>query len=89
MKTIPYLYGGVASHEIRARLCKLLSEICPGDINGFLINSGGAEANEAAFRIARKYTKKHKILSMYRSYHGSSPGALEATGDPRNWFIND
>ena len=52
MNTVPTLYGGLASTEIRGRLCNLLSEICPADINGFLINSGGAEANECAIRMA-------------------------------------
>jgi len=87
MNTVPTVYGGLASTEIRGRLCSLLAEICPGDINGFIINAGGADANEAAIRMARRYTKKSKIISLHRSYHGTSPSALSLTGDPRKWLI--
>lgn len=55
----------------------------PGDINGFLFPSGGAEANEAAVRIARRYTGRHKVLTQYRSYHGGTTTTLGATGDFR------
>jgi adenosylmethionine-8-amino-7-oxononanoate aminotransferase len=44
---------------------------------------GGADANENAVKLARGYTKKHKILTRYRSYHGASAGAMALTGDPR------
>jgi len=37
-------------------------------------------------RIARRYTGRPKIVNMYRSYHGGSPGALQATGDFRRGF---
>ena len=53
---VSFLYGGLAVPEIRARLSQLLSEIVPGNINAFLFPSSGSEANEAAIRIARKYT---------------------------------
>ena len=56
MDKVSFLYGGLAISEIRARLSKLLADICPGDINGFLFPSSGSEANEAAIRVARKYT---------------------------------
>merc|ERR1719181_335911 len=72
--------------EIRARFCQLMSEVMPGDINGFLFPSGGGEANDAAVRIARRFTGRQKVLSMYRSYHGSSSTTLAATGDFRRNF---
>ena len=50
---------------VRARLSKLLSDIVPGDINHFLFPSSGAEANEAAVRIARVMTGRHKIMTRY------------------------
>jgi taurine--2-oxoglutarate transaminase len=71
--------------EPRARLGAKLAQIAPGDIDVFFFTNGGGEANECAFRIARAYTGRPKILSYYRSYHGSSSGALAATGDPRTW----
>ncbi|MEK7291901.1 MAG: aminotransferase class III-fold pyridoxal phosphate-dependent enzyme, partial [Actinomycetota bacterium] len=47
--------------------------------------NGGAEATENAMRMARLHTGRHKILTMYRSYHGSTSGAIAMTGDPRRW----
>lgn len=71
--------------EARARLGAKLAEITPGDIDAFFFTNGGADANENAIRIARLYTGRHKILVRYRSYHGGTAGAMQATGDPRRW----
>jgi taurine--2-oxoglutarate transaminase len=71
--------------EPRARLGAALAKIAPGDIDVFFFTNGGGEANEAAIRVARAFTGRPKILSFYRSYHGSTAAALAATGDPRNW----
>src|SRR5262252_4985685 len=71
--------------EPRARLGAKLAEITPGDIDVFFFTNGGAEANENAFKIARAYTGRYKILSRYRSYHGATAGAMAATGEPRGW----
>jgi taurine--2-oxoglutarate transaminase len=46
----------------------------------------GSDANEVAIRAARRYTGKHKIMTRYKSYHGSSAGSLNATGDFRRQF---
>lgn len=45
--------------------------------------SSGGEANEAAIRMARRYTGRTKIFNHYRSYHGGTSGAIAATGDFR------
>jgi taurine--2-oxoglutarate transaminase len=71
--------------DVRARLGAKLAEICPGDIDVFFFTNGGAEANESAMKLARWTTGRLKILSFYRSYHGSTAGAMSATGDPRRW----
>jgi taurine---2-oxoglutarate transaminase len=47
--------------------------------------NGGADAVENAIRMARLHTHKHKVLSQYRSYHGNTGAAIQATGDPRRW----
>merc|ERR1719223_2372431 len=62
MQELPYIYGGMGICPVRSRLSKLMSELTPGDITGFLFPSGGAEANEAAIRMARRYTARQKIL---------------------------
>ena len=64
----------------RALLGAKLAEITPGDINVFFFTNGGAEANENAFKIARAYTGRQKILARYRSYHGGTAAAIAATG---------
>src|SRR5690606_13776671 len=81
-ETLIYVYPGSAT-EVRARLGQRLSELVPGDINTFFFTNGGAEANENAIKAARLFTGRHKILSRYRSYHGSTAAVMQMTGDPR------
>ena len=69
-----------------AELGKKLAEITPGDLSKSFLTIGGAEANEAAIKIARLYTRKTKLVSRYRSYHGASSGAIALTGDPRTQY---
>jgi len=69
--------------KVRGELGKKLAEICPGDLNKAFFTLCGATSIENAIKLARLYTGKHKILSRYQSYHGSSSGAMTASGDPR------
>ncbi len=61
---------------------KLLALAGPGFSKVFFCLSG-AEANENAMKIARQVTRRMKMMSRYRSYHGASMGALTLTGDWR------
>lgn len=79
---VPYVSPSWST-EPRARLSEKLAEITPGNLKKTFYSTSGTEANEVAFKIARAYTGKHKILSRYRSYHGATPGSLSASGDPR------
>ncbi|MDB5193869.1 MAG: aminotransferase class III-fold pyridoxal phosphate-dependent enzyme [Segetibacter sp.] len=69
--------------KVRGDLGKKLAEICPGDLNKAFFTLCGATSIENAIKLARLYTGRHKILSRYQSYHGSSNGAMTASGDPR------
>ena len=69
--------------EARARLGEKLAEITPGDLSKTFFSTSGTEAIEAAIKMARLYTGKHKIVSRYRSYHGATYGSISVTGDPR------
>ncbi len=69
--------------KVRGELGKKLAEICPGDLNKAFFTLCGATSIENAIKLARLYTGRHKILSRYQSYHGSSYGAMTASGDPR------
>ena len=79
--------GPVYATEARARLSAKLLEVLPAGLEKFFFATSGTEANEAAFKIARMYTGKNKIISRYRSYHGSTAGSIAATGDPRRWAM--
>jgi taurine--2-oxoglutarate transaminase len=68
-------------------LSKLLLEVLPKGLNKFFFTTSGTDANEAAFKIARMYTGKTKIIARDRSYHGSTAGSIAATGDPRRWAM--
>ena len=69
--------------KARGDLGKKLAEICPGDLNKAFFTLCGATSIENGIKLARLYTGRHKILSRYQSYHGSSYGAMSASGDPR------
>ena len=80
-----YVIPSGMTTEPRARLGAKLAELTPGDIDVFFFTNGGAEANENAFKIARAYTGRQKILARYRSYHGGTAAAIAASGEPRRW----
>src|SRR5437763_1610984 len=84
LETLAYANPFMAT-EPRAKLGAKLAQITPGDIDVFFFTNGGAEANENAFKIARAFTGRQKILARYRSYHGATGAAINATGDPRRW----
>ena len=79
--------GPAYATEARARLSAKLLEVLPAGLNKFFFGTSGTDANEAAFKIARMVTGKSKIISRYRSYHGSTMGSIAATGDPRRWAM--
>ena len=86
LDSVAHVYSGLGMVEARVRLSSLLSELLPDPLTGLLFPSSGGEANEAAIRIARRYTGRQKILTQYRSYHGGTAGSLTATGDFRRGF---
>lgn len=85
-KRLAYIAPAFATTE-RAKLSELLLEVLPAGLNRYFYTTSGTEANEAAFKIARMVTGKSRIISRYRSYHGSTMGAIAATGDFRRWFM--
>lgn len=69
----------------RGEAARLISELAPPQLNKVFFTNGGADGVENAIRMARLHTHKHKVLSFYRSYHGNTGSAINATGDPRRW----
>lgn len=75
------------ANEARAVLAKKLVELAPDNIAKVFFTNAGADANENAIKIARLFTGRNKIFSRYRSYHGSSFGAGNLTGEPRRFAL--
>ncbi|HWT74085.1 MAG TPA: aminotransferase class III-fold pyridoxal phosphate-dependent enzyme [Mobilitalea sp.] len=69
----------------RAKLAKKIIELMPDNMGKLFFTNAGAEANENAVKMARMYTGRFKVFSRYRSYHGSSFGAGNLTGEPRRY----
>lgn len=74
------------SNEPAIRLAAKLAQLAPGDLTTTFFTSGGSEANDTAYKLARHYwilkgePEKKKIISRTKSYHGVSMGATSATG---------
>lgn len=71
--------------ESRSALAKRIIDLLPDTFGKVFFTNAGADANENAIKIARLYTGRKKIFSRYRSYHGSSFGAGNLTGEPRRY----
>ena len=65
--------------EPTARLAARLAEITPGDLSMSFFGNSGAEAVEAAFKLARIHTGKPEIITTERGFHGKTMGALSLT----------
>lgn len=74
------------ANDQRALLAEAIVELAPWTEGGrVFFTTGGGEANEDAIKFARVLTGRHKILTAYRSFHGSAPGAGTLTGEMRRW----
>lgn len=76
------------AHPSAIRLAERIAGYAPGDLNRVFFTSGGGEAVETAWKLAKNYFKltgkpmKHKVLSRSIAYHGTTQGALSITGLP-------
>jgi adenosylmethionine-8-amino-7-oxononanoate aminotransferase len=76
------------AHPRSIELATRIAELAPGNLNRVFFTSGGSEAVESAWKLAKAYhqtrgePRRHKIISRYLAYHGTSMGALTATGIP-------
>lgn len=81
-----YCYIGPSyANEARAELAKMIIDLLPETFGKIFFTNAGADANENAIKIARMFTGRKKVFSRYRSYHGSSFGAGNLTGEPRRY----
>jgi 4-aminobutyrate aminotransferase/(S)-3-amino-2-methylpropionate transaminase len=72
-------FGSFAT-EIRTRFLNLVSELLPEGITHIQLFSGGAEAVEAAFRLAKSVTKKFEFVGFWGGYHGKTAGVIGLLG---------
>ena len=77
------------AHPTAIELAERVAGYAPGDLNRVFFTSGGGEAVETAWKLAKNYFKltgkpmKHKVISRAIAYHGTTQGALSITGLPR------
>ena len=76
------------AHPQAIELAERVADYAPGDLNRVFFTSGGGEAVETAWKLAKNYFKltgkpmKHKVISRAIAYHGTTQGALSITGLP-------
>ena len=74
----------------RIELAERLAAMAPGDLNRVFFTTGGSEAVETAWKLARQYFRltgepgRYKVISRDIAYHGTTMGALSITGLARD-----
>jgi adenosylmethionine-8-amino-7-oxononanoate aminotransferase len=74
------------AHPRAIELAARIASLAPGDLNRVFFTSGGSEAVESALKLVRQYHRimgkgqKHKVIARQTAYHGTTMGALMATG---------
>ncbi len=75
------IHVGSFTTRVRADLSKLLAENCVGNLYRTQYYSGGAEAVEAALRLAKSFTKKTEVMGFWGGFHGKTLGVVGLIGD--------
>jgi adenosylmethionine-8-amino-7-oxononanoate aminotransferase len=76
------------AHPTAIQLAERIAGMAPGDLNRVFFTTGGGEAVESAWKLAKNYFRltgrplKHKVISRAIAYHGTTQGALSITGLP-------
>jgi adenosylmethionine-8-amino-7-oxononanoate aminotransferase len=87
-ETLAYFPIWSYAHPAAIELSQRLAAATPGDLNRVFFTTGGSEAVETAWKVAKQYFKligkpgKHKVISRAVAYHGTTQGALSITGVP-------
>jgi len=73
----------------RMELLRLIASVTPPGLDKIQLYSGGAEAVEAALRLAKAHTKKFEVLGFWGGFHGKTGGVLGLIGDPfkQDWGV--
>jgi adenosylmethionine-8-amino-7-oxononanoate aminotransferase len=87
-KTLEFFPLWSYAHPKAVELAERLASKAPADLNRVFFTSGGGEAVESAWKLAKQYFKvtgkptKYKVISRSVAYHGTPQGALSITGIP-------
>ncbi|MBW2690821.1 MAG: aminotransferase class III-fold pyridoxal phosphate-dependent enzyme [Deltaproteobacteria bacterium] len=76
--------SGLTYSPARAKLLELLSSVLPGRLQKVFFSNSGAEANDAAIKLARKVSGRTDIISTHKSFHGRTISAASATGQAKH-----
>ncbi|WP_321418010.1 aspartate aminotransferase family protein [uncultured Methanomethylovorans sp.] len=76
--------SGLTYSPARARLLSLLAGILPFHLTRVFFTNSGAEANDAAIKLARKVTRRPEIISTHKSFHGRTISTTSATGQAKH-----
>lgn len=76
--------SGLTYSPARARLLSIMHEILPRNLTHVFFTNSGAEANDAAIKLARKVTGRTDVISTYQSFHGRTISTASATGQAKH-----
>ncbi len=76
-------YSNIVYNDVRARYAGTLMAVAPEGFGQVFFCNSGAEANETALKVARKFTGKPTIVAMDGGFHGRTMGALAMTSNPK------
>jgi 4-aminobutyrate aminotransferase-like enzyme len=79
-RQVERVHVGSFTTEHRAALVKLVAELAPGDVNRTQLYSSGAEAVEAALRLAKSATGHREVIGFWGGFHGKTGGVLPVLG---------
>jgi adenosylmethionine-8-amino-7-oxononanoate aminotransferase len=88
MRELPFYTNWGYAHPRAIELASEVASLTPGDLNRFFFVSGGSEAVESAWKLARQYYtargdgRRWKAISRHVAYHGTTMGALSINGIP-------
>jgi adenosylmethionine-8-amino-7-oxononanoate aminotransferase len=85
MRELPFAINWTYAHPRSIELAAAVSDLTPGDLNRVFFVSGGSEAVEAAWKLARQYhtargERRWKAIARRLAYHGTTMGALSING---------
>ena len=85
-KELGFYTNWTFAHPLAIELAARVASLAPGDLNRVFFTSGGSEAVESAIKLSRQYHRlrgegtRYKIIARQTAYHGTTMGALIATG---------